>query len=265
MSAPFETVTEDLSQFTLPAIEWVDTPVLLLYGSAGAGKTVIAMSYAQAWGTDAFVSAPGFCDYLRDSCHSKADAGALLRKLYNTPRLVIDDLAYETPEAIDIYGTKYHPHRIFRKVIYYRVNAGLRTIITSNIGIDKLGLIYDETDSNRGRIHSRLTGGATVYHFQGDRRKDEMVNVSLMSKAAAKAKVTLNPETEKAGEIPLPTKKEILQSLRAVEGKPGLEQTVIAAYKQIPEYADVLKEYLADRKAREKGKKSNGKQRGAKR
>ena len=273
MSAPFQTITEDLSQFKLPHIEWTDTPVLLLYGSAGAGKTVIAMSYAVAWGTDAFVSAPGFCEHLRDNCNNKGDAGKHLSKLYNTPRLVIDDLAYETPEVIDIYGTKYHPHRIFRKAVYHRINAGLRTIITANIGIDKLGLIYDESDTNRGRIHSRLTGGATVYHFQGDRRKNEMVNVRLMSTAAAKAKVTLNPEPDTPPELPMPTKKEIVESLEAVYGKPGLEETVRKVYRQIPEYLPVLKEFDARKKAEEKAKaeaeakkadKSKPKKRGAK-
>lgn len=215
--------------YTFEALTF-NTPILLLYDSAGGGKTLQAKKIAEEWGAS-FANTVEMINYLRNSCRTKEEVGKYLRTLQTMERLVLDDLAYEPPEKINAMGTEYEPRRILQDILFLRARPNARTIITTNISLDNIAVIYDKSKTDgakRGRLHSRIKGMATLYYYQGDQRQGEKVTISLQHTGGTQATIPINEAPEENQDIPDKplTREEVQEALDAVKGKPGLDLTV---------------------------------------
>lgn len=240
MAEPFVTVTENhMIKLEMPEVFWGESPALFLTGSCGAGKTTLAETYAFAWEGDLYVSAPKLITHIRDNCKERSDVAKFLNAIMKMPRLVLDDVGYESPEPINIHGTKYMPRKIIREIIYNRINARLRTVITSNGDADRLAVLYDETKADtknkagevvghRGRLYSRLMGFATIYKFTGDLNKAEKVDCVEVQRpksgAGKDSKVPVFPvdEKEELQKLPDTTEQEAKETMEFLADKPEL-------------------------------------------
>ena len=160
----------------------MDTPITILYGSAGSGKTRWAVGIAAGGAGWEYCNARELIDEMRNGC--KTDGGVVTREahLQIAPRLVIDDLADEGDDRFSKRWTSYSPKEIFRRTLMARCRSNYRTIITTNITPERLAERYDHDDpeegrergDDRGRIFSRFCDHTRIYFFQGDRRKNEV-------------------------------------------------------------------------------------------
>jgi DNA replication protein DnaC len=136
--------------------KWVKDPekrTLFLWGDTGSGKTYTAfalMRYFFEQGTKwiQYISAPDILQL------GKTEIGMLrLKEVYGeAPLLLVDDLGVEKAAEWEI---KY----IFT-LFDIRYNAGLPTIVTSNLNLDGLGKVLDN------RIISRMVGEVVKFPSQ---------------------------------------------------------------------------------------------------
>jgi DNA replication protein DnaC len=133
---------------------------LLVHGPSGAGKTHVAAAIANRCierGQPAlFVVVPDLLDHLRASYNptSELTYDALIEQVRNAPVLILDDLGTQS-------ATAWAQEKLFQ-VLNHRYNAQLPTIVTTNLGIERL----DE------RLRMRLTDPAIarVYYVEAAAR-----------------------------------------------------------------------------------------------
>lgn len=131
---------------------------LFIFGDTGTGKTHLACCIATEVinkGCSAiFIKAADYIDlcYQRYSDRS-GEKIAMYEKLLNCELLVLDDLGADV-------STK-NSDSLLLSLIDDRLNAGLSTIITSNLTIAQIKDIYSE------RVSSRIIGDYKGFHFFG--------------------------------------------------------------------------------------------------
>ena len=109
---------------------------LLLHGGYGCGKTHLAAAIANAQlarGSEVmFVNAPDLLDHLRATFGpaSEVSYDDMFDRVRNIPMLVIDDLGAESP-------TQWAQEK-FYQIFNHRYNAGLPTVITSNVELERI-------------------------------------------------------------------------------------------------------------------------------
>lgn len=185
-------------------IEW-QTPWLYLFGSTGSGKTSYARWWVQQWDRWEFTNVNQFIDHLRAAAGNRSREASdtitsCIRRLSTQRRMVIDDLGRETDDHFNCYGTKYTPSEIFETALDRRHEAGLRTLITTNLSpFPKREGKASSLERQYGpQIHSRVMEIATVYNIKGDRRKEEDVTLELRHQPKARSNIPLLPEAEDA-------------------------------------------------------------------
>lgn len=133
---------------------------LLIHGPSGAGKTHVAAAIANRClerGQPAlFVVVPDLLDHLRAAYSPSSDLnyGQLIEQVRNAPVLILDDLGTQN-------ATPWAQEKLFQ-VLNYRYNAQLPTIVTTNLGLERI----DE------RLRMRLTDPAIarVYYVEAASR-----------------------------------------------------------------------------------------------
>lgn len=109
---------------------------LLLHGGYGCGKTHLAAAIANAQlergGEVMFVNAPDLLDHLRATFGpaSEVSYDDMFDRVRNIAMLVIDDLGAESP-------TQWAQEK-FYQIFNHRYNAGLPTVITSNVELERI-------------------------------------------------------------------------------------------------------------------------------
>lgn len=151
--------------------EWEASDVgtnLVLLGQVGRGKTHAAVAVARDWCWKVYEATGGLLDVrfyetlqLLDAL--RPDSGAVIdheRNARTCAILILDDVGAERV-------TDWTAERI-TGIFTARYNAGLRTIVTSNLDPTQL-------EAHLGsRVYSRLAGGAVAYAMGGgDRRRPE--------------------------------------------------------------------------------------------
>lgn len=130
---------------------------LLLKGGVGTGKTTIAIAvlrdYIEKGGRGYFISAVTLMDEIY-SITDFTDRARFENKLRSVPVLVIDDLGAE--------GTGDTVSRKIAAIINARYNAGLLTIVTTNLSVSDLKQVYD------ARTYDRLKETCKVFNIVGD-------------------------------------------------------------------------------------------------
>jgi len=219
-----------------------DTPVLLIYGSAGSGKSRWAVNYAMGGVGWEFCNAMELIDEMRNACSTDDGVRDRIRHLEDSERLIVDDLGTEQKDRFAKYKTEYRPHEIFRIALLKRCRIDRRTIITTNAKPEGLLEMYDksaEGQEGRGRIFSRFSNHARIFFFKGDRRKGEVFNYSERTyllegpddkqtktelTRSVKATLPLYEQAEEQKQGSEASEREIRQALKAIRGKPELEQ-----------------------------------------
>lgn len=134
---------------------------LILQGSAGIGKTLLAtlvLKWGMAHGFDGqFFLFPSFLDAYAAGWDNSEDRDWFYQKAGSTPLLVIDDVG---KEADSRSGSSIMES--FEIVIQNRVNAGLPTILSTNLTPQQLQNRYG------GHIFSRLNGYADLIEMSGE-------------------------------------------------------------------------------------------------
>ena len=108
---------------------------LVLQGAPGTGKTHLAAAIAnerRAKGQTAyFITAPDLLDYLRSAFapDSKVSYDKVFEAVRTAPLLVLDDLGSQS-------STQWAQEKLFQ-LLNYRYNAGLPTVITSNLALEE--------------------------------------------------------------------------------------------------------------------------------
>lgn len=142
------------------------SPVLLLTGNAGRGKTYAAFAAAAALAADGVhvraTTHKRYLDSLRPD-GSPEPPWVLRRRAQEAPSLVLDDLAAEmdpTVAATDFVRTE------TIDLLSARLGPGKRTVITTNASAGELGDMFGD------RIMSRLAQDSAVISLTGpDRRR----------------------------------------------------------------------------------------------
>ncbi len=151
----FKSLVEDALAFAEEPDGW-----MLIHGPSGAGKTHVAAAIANRCierGVPAlFVVVPDLLDHLRSAYSPNAEMGydVLLEQVRNAPVLILDDLGTQ-------HATAWAQEKLFQ-ILNHRYNSRLPTIVTTNLGVDRL----DE------RLRMRLTdpGIARVYYVEAAAR-----------------------------------------------------------------------------------------------
>lgn len=257
----WEKVEFSFKGIDLPEVKWLDTPMLYLYGSAGSGKTTFLKAWCALSGAR-YISALDFIEYLRGNCKDAQDVYRHLNRLYDEPRVAIDDLANEPPQNFKLYGTEFSPREIFRTALFKRCDETKRTIIASNLGLVKLSDMYDETETPegkmpRGRINSRLHDYATTYFFKGDRRKKETFEFSERMVGSKKSTIPIVPDPEAPEKEKEVTKAEAEAVAGYVEKQEWMEPFFIQWLKTLVGKHEWAKEMLAkyEKTTKKKGAK----------
>ncbi len=135
---------------------------LFLTGGVGTGKTMLAAAVANEFCAATrrqalFVSWPMTLHLLQPGGLSEGERRTFERQLFKTvPLLIIDDLGSERDEASDF------TRRMSVLTYEARGNAGLRTIITSNLTLDEIAKHQGDD-----RLASRIAGRADVMVVAG--------------------------------------------------------------------------------------------------
>lgn len=133
---------------------------LYLFGGVGSGKTRLACSIANAWyakpgHTALFVRVPMALHALAPG-RNEDEREEYERRLFAVRLLVLDDVGAERDVATD------YTRRTLMMVYEERGDRGLRTIWTSNKGLDELGQMQADD-----RLASRIAGRADVVALSG--------------------------------------------------------------------------------------------------
>lgn len=154
---------EELEAHNLPTCNFWDGQGLFLYGSAGAGKTVLSAQLLldvrkHLWlngqnKTVGFVSVPSLFARLKRSFDTKDENQyEILDELNNTWLLVLDDLGMSGTPSNWLLETLY-------VIINHRYENLLPTIFTSNLNLNDLSELYGDV-----RITSRIDRMCIVAH-----------------------------------------------------------------------------------------------------
>jgi len=128
---------ENLRRVFNRARSFAETPDgwLVLQGAPGTGKTHLAAAIAnerRARGQSAyFITTPDLLDYLRSAYapESKMSYDKVFEAIRTAPLLVLDDLGAHST-------TQWAQEKLFQ-LLNYRYNAGLPTVITSNLALEE--------------------------------------------------------------------------------------------------------------------------------
>ena len=134
---------------------------LFLFGPVGVGKTLLASAIGREFARATrqrvlFVRWPATLHELQPGRLSDEQRETLERRLRTVPLLLLDDLGAERDEASDF------TRRTSLLVYEARGDAGLRTVITSNLSLDDLA--RQQADE---RLSSRIAGRADVVPVTG--------------------------------------------------------------------------------------------------
>lgn len=147
---------------------------LFLHGPVGTGKTHLAVATANEFaGTlglaSLFVRWPMTLHRLQPGSLDDSDRRNLEKQLFTVPLLVVDDIGAERDEATDF------TRRMAYLTYEARGDAGVRTIITSNLDLDELAKHQGDD-----RLTSRLAGRCDVARIEGvDQRVERRVERQL--------------------------------------------------------------------------------------
>lgn len=131
---------------------------LFIFGETGTGKThlscCIATEVIDKGHSAIFIKAPDFINLCYQKYSDKTgEKTAMYDKLRDCELLVLDDLGAD--------GATKNSDSLILSLIDDRVNAGLSTIITTNLNVSQIKDIYSE------RISSRILGDFKTIHFFG--------------------------------------------------------------------------------------------------
>lgn len=185
------------------AISW-EPPWLYLYGPPGSGKSEYARWWVGQWDGWEFVNVNVFIDTLRSASGNYQGIQKHIAKLSTAHRIVIDDLGNEPRDFFNNRGTRYTPTEILETAMFRRHEAGLRTLITSNLSpYPREGKRTSSFEVQYGpKMHSRLMEFAKIYNLRGDMRDDDkaitidQVEVELRHFPDARSDVSLVPQVE---------------------------------------------------------------------
>ena len=130
---------------------------LFMVGKTGLGKTFLSSCIANELLKKGFsVAFDSIQNYLRDiekEHFGKAD-GDTLETLLNADLVILDDLGSEFSSSFN--------NSVIYNIINSRSNAGMPTIVSTNLSLDELKSRYDD------RITSRLMGSLHPIRFIGE-------------------------------------------------------------------------------------------------
>lgn len=150
-------------------------PFVILTGSVGRGKTLIASATLRSWIAmgyhGRFVRFSDLLAEMKKTFNTETPEESeftILNRYATTSMLVIDDLGAEMP-------TRYAMHRL-ADLIEARYDAGRRTIITTNYPVSKLGeRIGNSIDPVAAhRILDRIADASTKIPFEGESLRQRM-------------------------------------------------------------------------------------------
>lgn len=133
---------------------------LLLYGDVGTGKSFMAACIANELDRRGYITHMTDCGrIIRDMWH-ETDKRGYIERYNKVELLVLDDLGAEM-------STAYQTEQVFH-IIDCRCNAGLPTIITTNVPIDE---IKKPKDTEKARIYDRVLKMCHPVKMEGQSRR----------------------------------------------------------------------------------------------
>lgn len=170
-------------------VVWKDEPFLVLYGEPGAGKTWRALSFLNRWEGWEFASVVELFTEIR-KYKSAETVQEILGIVARSPRMIIDDLGFESEQKFVLFGTEYIPREEVKNILFLRDALGLRTIIPTNLSPDMIREDYGQ------RIYDRLMGAAAFFCFEGSWRSGKEISVERDPISKPKARSTIPLYTE---------------------------------------------------------------------
>lgn len=276
---------------TFPEINY-DTPVTFLYGTAGSGKTSLAINTSLGGDGWSFVNCVQMIDRMV-GCKNCDEVKKMERRAQEDPRLIIDEAGLEGNVRFSKFAD-FTSLDIIRRILMARLVLDRRTIITTNLAPELLFAKYDKVTDASGRIYSRFANHARLYFMEGDRRQKKEGQVFKCTEKTwfdeyaalkdddpifkgeprfkkkvplgprVKATITLYDESEKElykrDDTPN-TEKQIRESVKAVRDKPELEDRYFKWLETTKYKTLIPKEWHGQARARKKAEATKGKQR----
>lgn len=135
---------------------------ILFTGTTGTGKTFLSSCIAnellKKGKTVLYQTAPVMLDTIIDYKFGKISDSNVCEKIFNVDLLIIDDLGTE-----NLNNVKYTElFNVLNTRLLSYANKTTKTIISTNLDLNKLSTIYDN------RILSRILGSYNIYHLFGE-------------------------------------------------------------------------------------------------